>query len=118
MTDAAAPARGSVRIERLTLAQVRTYERLSITFDGSPIVLVGPNGVGKTNLLEACAVVLAGASPRTSSELRLIRDGAEACRISATVDIGGHLHERDVTIQLGRGKALRTDSSAVRGVDR
>lgn len=107
----------SARILQLTLHQVRTYEQLTLPFDRGTTVLVGPNGVGKTNLLEACAVVATGASPRTSSELRLVRDGAEAARIAATIEIGDHRHERDVVLRPGRGKQLRVDGSPARTVD-
>ncbi len=80
-------------------------------------MLVGPNGVGKTNLLEACAVVLSGASPRTSSELRLVREGEPAGRIGATVLIGDDQHDRDVVIQHGKGKQLRVDGTPARSVE-
>ncbi len=105
------------RIERLSLRQVRTYERLDLDLPSGTTVLVGPNGVGKTNLLEACAVVLSGASPRTSSELRLVREGEQVGRIAARVAIDDDVHERDVTLQLGKGKQLRVDSSPARSVD-
>jgi DNA replication and repair protein RecF len=104
-------------IRRLTLRSVRTYERLDLDLSVGVTVFVGPNGVGKTNLLEACAVVLTGASPRTSSELRLIRDGETAARIAATVLVGEDEHERDVTFQAGKGKQLRVDGSPARSVD-
>ncbi len=80
-------------------------------------VLVGPNGVGKTNLLEACAVVLSGSSPRTSSELRLVREGEPAGRIAAHVVIDHAAHVRDVVLQHGKGKQLRVDGSPARSVD-
>ncbi|MCW2962225.1 MAG: recF [Thermoleophilia bacterium] len=80
-------------------------------------VLTGPNGIGKTNLLEACAVSVTGASPRTSTETRLVRDDAAACRIAARVWIGDHVHEREVRIEPGRGKQLRIDGSPVRSVE-
>jgi DNA replication and repair protein RecF len=104
-------------IRRLTLRSVRTYERLDLDVSVGATVLVGPNGVGKTNLLEACAVVLQGSSPRTSSELRLIREGETAARIAATVSVGDDLHERDVTFQAGRGKQLRVDGNVARSID-
>lgn len=107
----------SASISRLTLRSVRTYERLDLDLSAGVTVLVGPNGVGKTNLLEACAVVLTGASPRTSSELRLVRDGETAARIAATVLVGDDSHERDVTFQAGKGKQLRVDGSPARSVD-
>lgn len=107
----------AARILRLELHAVRTYPSLRLELPSGLVVLVGPNGVGKTNLLEAIAVVLSGASPRTSSELRLVREGAPAARIAARVDIGGSEHDRDVVLQVGRGKQLRVDGSAVRSVE-
>lgn len=104
-------------IRRLTLRSVRTYDRLDLDVSVGATVLVGPNGVGKTNLLEACAVVLSGASPRTSSELRLIRDGESAARIGARVSVDDAVHERDVTFQAGRGKQLRVDASVARSIE-
>lgn len=103
-------------IERLALSDVRTYERLRLDLTRGVTVLVGRNGVGKTNLLEACAVVLSGTSPRTSSELRLIREHADAARIAATVRIGEDTHERSVVLHRGRGKQLRADDGPVRSV--
>jgi len=42
------------------------------------ITVVGPNGEGKTNLLEGIAFLFFLASPRVSSTLPLVREGAEA----------------------------------------
>ncbi|MBC7461496.1 MAG: DNA replication and repair protein RecF [Thermoleophilia bacterium] len=106
-----------VRIERLDLVDVRTYARLTLDLDAGVTVLLGPNGIGKTNVLEACAVVLQGTSPRTSAELRLVRDGATAARIAASVWVDDQLHEREVRFVSGRGKQLRLDGSAARSVD-
>lgn len=107
----------SARIARLTLHEIRTYVRLDLTLPDGVTVLVGPNGVGKTNLLEACAVVLSGSSPRTSSELRLVREGSEAGRIAARVLVGDDEHDRDVVLQHGKGKQLRVDGSPSRSVE-
>ncbi|MCW2922051.1 MAG: recF [Thermoleophilia bacterium] len=107
----------SARITRLTLHEIRTYPRLDLELGGGTTVLVGANGVGKTNLLEACAVVLSGASPRTSSELRLVREGEAAGRIAATVLVGDDQHDRDVVFQHGKGKQLRVDGSPARSVE-
>jgi DNA replication and repair protein RecF len=105
------------RITRLDLHQARSYESLRLDLSVGATVLVGPNGVGKTNLLEACAIVLSGSSPRTSSELRLVREGQDAARIAAWVRIGDDEHERDVVLRVGRGKQLRIDGSVCRSLD-
>lgn len=117
MTPADRAAARPASIRRLTLRAIRTYSRLTLDLDEGLTLLVGPNGTGKTNLLEACAVVLSGSSPRTSSELRLIRDGETAGRIAAQVRVGDDVHERDVTFQAGKGKQLRIDGNVSRGVE-
>jgi recombinational DNA repair ATPase RecF len=61
--------------------------------------------------------VLSGASPRTSSELRLVREGESAGRIGASVLVGDDRHERDVVLQHGKGKQLRVDGSPARTVE-
>ena len=45
------------------------------------MLVVGPNGVGKTNLLEALHVGVQGFSPRTRAEPRLVRFGEPAARV-------------------------------------
>jgi DNA replication and repair protein RecF len=101
----------------LQLRDVRTWQRLDLTLDAGTTVLVGPNGVGKTNLLEACAMVLTGSSPRTSNELRVVRDGEALARIAARIRIGEQEQDRSVALQVGRGKQLRVDANAAGSVE-
>ena len=104
-------------LRSVALRGFRSYERLDLTFGDGMVVLAGRNGVGKTNLLEACAFGCLGASPRTSAEFRCIREGSVAAHIELQVDIGANLHQRTVTIQAGSGKQLRLDGSPARSVD-
>ncbi len=50
-----APAR--IFVEALKLTNFRNYERASLALDARPVVLVGDNGAGKTNLLEAVSLL-------------------------------------------------------------
>ncbi len=54
-------------LSRLTLTDFRSYERVSIAFDGRPVALYGQNGAGKTNLLEAISFLAPGRGIRGSS---------------------------------------------------
>src|SRR3569623_917096 len=48
------------RILRLSLTQFRSYHAASVTTRGDLVVLVGANGAGKTNCLEAISLLAAG----------------------------------------------------------
>jgi DNA replication and repair protein RecF len=68
-----------MRLAWLELRDFRNHVHTSINpiLDGM-VVAVGPNGEGKTNLLEGMYVLYGLASPRASSNEPLVRDGAEA----------------------------------------
>ncbi len=66
---------------RLAWLEVRDFRNHALTkIDPVPdglIVVVGPNGEGKTNLLEAMQFLYALGSPRVSSSEPLVREGTE-----------------------------------------
>ena len=47
-------------ISRIGLHQFRNYETLDLAIQGQTIILTGPNGVGKTNILEAISLLSPG----------------------------------------------------------
>ncbi len=63
------------------------------------MLVVGDNGVGKTNLLEALHVGTQGFSPRTRSDARLVRRGAETARIR----LAGLREDVETTTEVGLG---------------
>ena len=61
MPDAESPGDGGrVCLTALKLTDFRNYARLSLTLDGRHVVLVGENGAGKTNILEAVSFLSPG----------------------------------------------------------
>jgi DNA replication and repair protein RecF len=68
-------------LDRLQLTDLRSYAALDIAFSGGPQLIWGPNAAGKTSLLEAMVVLARGASHRTSTDVELIRWGADVTRI-------------------------------------
>ena len=67
-----------MRLEWLELLDFRNHRRTAV--DRIPeglVVVVGPNGEGKTNLLEGMFFLYSLRSPRTSSNAPLVREGAE-----------------------------------------
>ena len=77
----------NARICRLTLSNFRSYHAASIAVAGDLVVLVGPNGTGKTNLLEAISLLSPGRGLRRAeiSELAF-NEGDGSWAVSAEVD--------------------------------
>jgi DNA replication and repair protein RecF len=81
---------------RLAWVELRDFRNHALTRiepvpDGL-IVAVGPNGEGKTNLLEGIDYLCALASPRVSASLPLVREGADAAYVRGeVVTLGGRV---------------------------
>ncbi|TAH36628.1 DNA replication and repair protein RecF [Candidatus Saccharibacteria bacterium] len=83
-------------ISDLRLQQFRSYQDASFEFSQGVNIIVGPNGSGKTNLLEALLVLAVGRSYRVG-DAELLSFGAEWCRLDA--DIHGSNATRTVKIK-------------------
>ncbi len=83
-TDAHTSA--SVRVSRLTLTSFRNYGRAEIDFNADGAALLGDNGHGKTNLLEAIYYLELFRSARGARDRDLVRFGDAGFHISAAVD--------------------------------
>ena len=75
-----------MRVTELTLEDFRSYERVRLELDPGITAFIGPNGRGKTNLLEAIHLLARGDSPRARDDQELVRWGAVLARASATVE--------------------------------
>jgi len=91
-----------VQITRLWLHNFRSYEDLELPLELGLTAIIGPNGVGKTNVLEALGVLATLKSFRGSPTESLVRRGAE----TAIVRAEGIRDDRPVLIELelGRGR--------------
>jgi DNA replication and repair protein RecF len=81
------------------------------------VLVVGPNGVGKTNLLEAVHVATQGFSPRTRTDSQVVRFGAEGARAFASGRLGDVQLELEVTVRPGEGKRARLNGSSLRAAE-
>ena len=87
---------------QIKLKQFRNYPSLSLQPHPGITVLYGPNGSGKTNLLEAMHMVSLGRSHRTSQDKEMVAAGADSAQIQAQTqrtdgrhDIEVHLHPHE-----------------------
>ena len=81
------------------------------------MLVVGPNGVGKTNLLEAVHVATQGFSPRTRTDSQVVRFGADAARAFVAGRRGDVQMELEVTVRRGEGKRARVNGAPLRAAE-
>lgn len=102
-----------MRVESLRLRDFRNLREVDLDLDPRFNVIVGPNGQGKTNLLESVYFLAALKSFRSLTNAALIRHEAEEARCAAWVDRGGM--RREVVVDFKpRGRKVRLNGNAVR----
>ena len=79
---------GPVVLEALALRDFRNLARVTLTFPPEGAAIVGDNGHGKTNLLEAIYYLQLLRSVRGARDQDLVRFGAAGFRISAEATVG------------------------------
>jgi DNA replication and repair protein RecF len=79
--------------------------------------VVGANGVGKTNLLEATHVATQGFSPRTRTDSQVVRFGAEGARAAISGRRGEVGLELEVTVRRGEGKRAKLNGAPLRAAE-
>jgi DNA replication and repair protein RecF len=75
------------------------------------VLVVGPNGVGKTNLLESLHLATQGFSPRTRHDAQLIRFGESAARVELSGRRGPSPVEVTLTLRDGQAKEARLNGA-------
>jgi DNA replication and repair protein RecF len=96
-----------VQLRRLWLTDFRGYHEADVAFDAGLTAVIGPNGQGKTNLLEAVAYLATLGSFRGAPTDALIRAGAERAIVRAEAEREGRelLLEAEI-VASGRNRAL------------
>ncbi|MBQ7255118.1 MAG: DNA replication/repair protein RecF [Oscillospiraceae bacterium] len=93
-----------MKLEEITLRGFRNYEDASVSFGSGVNLLLGDNGHGKTNLLEAVLYLASGRSFRTRKEAELIGFGKEFADFSAKVTAFDRTVELRAVLFSGRKK--------------
>jgi DNA replication and repair protein RecF len=96
-----------VQLRSLRLRNHRNYAQLDLNPGAGVNVFIGANGQGKTNLLEAVAMLALSSSPRSRRELELIGPVAPMSRIEAEVESEGIKAELAITLTLEGDRARR-----------
>ncbi|QWW19578.1 DNA replication/repair protein RecF [Schaalia sp. 19OD2882] len=102
-----------MRVSHVAVDDFRSYRHAVLELDPGATVLLGPNGQGKTNLVEAIAFLSTFSSHRVAAEGALVRipagegeaaPGGAVIRVKAVLSGG---REQVVELEIVRGKANR-----------
>ncbi|MEO0272741.1 MAG: DNA replication and repair protein RecF [candidate division WOR-3 bacterium] len=80
-------------IKKISLVGFRNFKNFDFEFSNGVNLITGPNGSGKTNILEAIAYISQGKSFRRASDKDLTNFDSNFFRISATIVKDGTSHE-------------------------
>ena len=98
-----------VVLDAISLRDFRNLARLDLGFPGAGAVIVGENGQGKSNLLEAIYYLHLLRSVRGARDIDVVRFGAPGFHISARTS-GGVYHELTAGFERqGRRKRVKLD---------
>jgi DNA replication and repair protein RecF len=96
-------------VAAMSLVDFRSYASADLRLDPGVTVLVGPNGQGKTNLVEAVGYVATLGSHRVATDAPLVRIGAERAGVRVSVVRGGRPVLVEVEITPGRVNRARVN---------
>src|SRR3712207_809859 len=101
-------------VRRVELTDFRSYERVAVDLDPGVTVLVGQNGMGKTNLIEALGYVATLDSHRVATDAPLVRAGANSAVIRCAIVHDGRELLVELEIVPGKANRARLNRSPVR----
>jgi DNA replication and repair protein RecF len=102
-----------VYVRHLTVADFRSYASAELPLEPGVTTLVGLNGQGKTNLVEAIGYLATLSSHRVSTDQPLVRFGAEQAVIRGAVMRAGRETMLELEINPGRANRARLGRSPV-----
>jgi DNA replication and repair protein RecF len=100
-----------VYLEKLSLTDFRSYAQVDLALEPGVTVLVGYNGIGKTNLMEAIGYLANLSSHRVSSDAPLLRFGTERALIRAKLVRGEQSTVLELEINGNRANRGRINRS-------
>ena len=96
-------------IKDLKLTNYRNHKNLKQSFDKKLTLITGPNGSGKTNILEAVYLLATAKSPRTKYDKDLITHNRKQCVIDGNIQT--QTDEHQLQLQIKRSETYENASS-------
>ncbi|MEO3892067.1 DNA replication/repair protein RecF [Nonomuraea sp. B5E05] len=102
-----------MHVAHLSLTDFRSYASVELGLEPGVTAFVGPNGQGKTNLVEALGYVATHSSHRVAGDAPLVRQGATRAVIRCAVQRDDRRALIELEINPGRANRARLNRSPV-----
>lgn len=103
----------SLYLAELTLSHFRSYRLARLSCDGRPVAIYGPNGVGKTNILEAVSLFSPGRGLRGASAADMARRPETlGWKLSGVMNAARQVHEIEIASADGGPRQVRIDGKS------
>lgn len=100
-------------ITSLSLSHFRSHRAAKLSFDGRPVAIVGANGAGKTNILEAVSLLSPGRGLRRANADEIARrPEALGWKVEASLRGLGADHQVETWAEGGTSRQVRIDGKA------
>ncbi|MBT2226382.1 DNA replication/repair protein RecF [Nonomuraea sp. NEAU-A123] len=102
-----------MHVAHLSLTDFRSYASVELGLEPGVTAFVGPNGQGKTNLVEALGYVATHSSHRVASDAPLVRQGASRAIVRCAIQRDDRRALVELEINPGRANRARLNRSPV-----
>jgi len=106
-----------MRVTHLQLTDFRSYESAQVEFGDGVTTLVGRNGHGKTNVVEAVRYLSTLSSHRVATDAPLLRAGAQRAVVAGRVQRGERSLMLEITLIPGKANQARLNRGGARPRD-
>lgn len=103
-----------MRVSHLELKNFRNHKQSDFDFSSGITTIIGRNGRGKTNIVEAINYIAILGSHRVATDAPLIQHGYEEARIVADVEKQNRTAHVDITISSGKTNVIELNRAALR----
>ncbi len=100
-----------MRIRELVLRPFRNFATIHVVFEADCTLIFGPNGRGKSNILEAISYLSIGRSVRGAKDHQAVPHDGEHFDIRGTCQEGRHDHKRRIFFGKKEGKRAFLDDN-------
>ncbi|MFL6138942.1 MAG: DNA replication/repair protein RecF [Frankiaceae bacterium] len=102
-----------MHVAHLSLTDFRSYAAAEVPLDHGVSAFVGPNGQGKTNLVEAIQYAATHGSHRVAADAPLVRAGADRAVVRVAVERAGRRTLVELEVNPGRANRARVNRTPV-----